>query len=166
MSNFDFIPSLIHSKTLHSPRTMDATPNFSLILFFHSASISQMCVDRDSWKYSRIRDNRAIASNPCITSRLQVYTYWFLLLRLECQRHCGWKGIRVLQAAVRLQYRSMDEIREIGRVHNQLESLIFPSDTSFINKEAVRTFRRTLTQASKFILPASVVGALATSIGN
>ena len=50
---------------------MDATPNFSLILFFHSASTSQKCVNQDSWKYSRIRDNWAIASNPSITSRLQ-----------------------------------------------------------------------------------------------
>ena len=50
---------------------MDATPNFSFILFFHSASTPQKCVDQDSWKYSRTRDNWAIASNPSITSRLQ-----------------------------------------------------------------------------------------------
>ena len=53
---------------------MDATPNFSLILFFHSASTPQKCVDQDSWKYSRTRDNWAIASNPRITSRLHGFT--------------------------------------------------------------------------------------------
>ena len=71
VSNFNFVLSWNHFKTLHPPRTMDATPNFSLILFFHSASTPQKCVDQDSWKYSRTRDNWAIASNPSITSRLQ-----------------------------------------------------------------------------------------------
>ena len=71
MSNFNFVLSWNHFKTLHPPRTMDATLNFSLILFFHSASTSQKCVDRDFWKYLRTRDNWAIASNPSMTSRLQ-----------------------------------------------------------------------------------------------
>ena len=85
MSNFNSFLSRNHFKTLHSLKTMDATPNFSLILFFHSASTSQKYVDQDSWKCSRIRDNWSITSNPGITSRQDFKTSTSIRSLPHCQ---------------------------------------------------------------------------------